>query len=161
MGWRCTVEGTFNNGRWTGTRTATSTGAAQIVLSGDPQTDTLNFQKEVMIGDYLSVNGVTVVHVTDATPDGLTLATDTTVPAGSGLSVSPRPPTFEQIIPLTSGAQVFAGNKTVTGKVIATAGLGVGNSAAATTLGSVVKTIEVFDASGNPLGFIPVYDSIT
>jgi hypothetical protein len=161
MGWRCTVGGTFNNGRWTNTRTATSTGTAQIVLSGAPQANTLNFQKEVMIGDYLLVNGVTVVHVTDATPDGLTLTTDVTVPVGSGLSISPRPPTFEQIIPLTSGAQIFAGNKTVTGKVMATAGIGVGNSAAATTLGSVVKKIEVFDASGNPLGFIPVYDSIT
>jgi hypothetical protein len=40
-------------------------------------------------------------------------------------------------------------------------GLGVGNSAAATTLGSVTDRIEVFDAAGASLGFIPVYDSIT
>lgn len=39
--------------------------------------------------------------------------------------------------------------------------LGVGNSAAATTLGSVTKKIEIFDASGSSLGFIPVYDAIT
>lgn len=39
--------------------------------------------------------------------------------------------------------------------------LGVNNSAAATTLGSVTKKIEVFDAAGNSLGFIAVYDSIT
>ena len=38
--------------------------------------------------------------------------------------------------------------------------LGVGNSAAATTPGSVVKKIEVFDASGISLGFVPVYDAI-
>lgn len=39
--------------------------------------------------------------------------------------------------------------------------LGVGNSASATTPGTVVKKIEVFDASGTSLGFLPVYDSIT
>lgn len=49
---------------------------------------------------------------------------------------------------------------TVAGQVRATS-LGVGNSAAATTLGSVTKKIEVFDASGASLGFVPVYDAIT
>ena len=39
--------------------------------------------------------------------------------------------------------------------------LGVGNSAAATTPGNVVKKIEVFDDAGNSLGFLAVYDSIT
>jgi hypothetical protein len=42
-----------------------------------------------------------------------------------------------------------------------TGGLGVGNSAAATTLGTVVAQMEIFDASGNSLGFIPIYDAIT
>lgn len=46
-------------------------------------------------------------------------------------------------------------------KFVATAGLGVGNSAAATTLGTVVKKIEVFDQAGTSLGFVPVYNSIT
>jgi hypothetical protein len=41
------------------------------------------------------------------------------------------------------------------------ASLGVGNSAAATSLGSVVKKIQVFDASGNSLGYVAVYDAIT
>lgn len=45
-------------------------------------------------------------------------------------------------------------------KVIATAGLGVGNSAAATTPGTVIKKIQVFDASGASLGFVAVYDAI-
>jgi hypothetical protein len=47
------------------------------------------------------------------------------------------------------------------GKLTAVGGLGVGNSAAATTPGSVVKKIQVFDASGTSLGFIPVYNTIT
>lgn len=45
--------------------------------------------------------------------------------------------------------------------LVAALGLGVGNSAAATTPGTVVRRIQVFDASGNSLGFVPVYDSIT
>lgn len=39
--------------------------------------------------------------------------------------------------------------------------LGVGNAASATTPGACVKKIEIFDASGVSLGFIPVYSSIT
>jgi hypothetical protein len=46
---------------------------------------------------------------------------------------------------------------------ILTAGqqLRVGNSAAGSSLGSVTKKIEIFDAAGASLGFIPVYDSIS
>lgn len=39
--------------------------------------------------------------------------------------------------------------------------LGVGNIVAGTTLGTVVRSMEIFDADNNSLGFIPVYDSIT
>ena len=46
-------------------------------------------------------------------------------------------------------------------KFLATAGLGIGNSASATTPGSVVRKMEVFDASGASLGFVPIYGSIT
>jgi hypothetical protein len=46
-------------------------------------------------------------------------------------------------------------------KLTAIGGLGVGNSAAATTPGTVVKKIEIFDAAGVSLGFIPVYSTIT
>lgn len=46
-------------------------------------------------------------------------------------------------------------------KFVTVAGLGVGNSATANTLGTVTRKIEVFDASGASLGFLPVYDAIT
>lgn len=49
----------------------------------------------------------------------------------------------------------------VNGKFMAKAGIGVGNSAAATTPGSVIKKIEVFDEAGTSLGFLPVYGSIS
>ena len=46
-------------------------------------------------------------------------------------------------------------------KIIAAQGLGVGNSVAATTPGSVVKKMQVFDQFGASLGFIPIYSTIT
>lgn len=57
--------------------------------------------------------------------------------------------------------RLAAGQMKATGKLLATAGVGVGNSATATTLGTVTRKIEVFDASGASLGFVPVYGSIT
>lgn len=46
-------------------------------------------------------------------------------------------------------------------KLLTNMGLGVGNSAAATTLGTLSKKMEVFDASGNSIGFVPIYATIT
>ena len=50
---------------------------------------------------------------------------------------------------------------TTQGKILALGGLGVGNSTPATTLGTVVKKMQVFDMAGNSVGFVPVYDAIT
>ncbi len=61
----------------------------------------------------------------------------------------------------TTLERASAGVLKTTGKVTATAGLGVGNSAAAGTPGTVVKKVEIFDAAGTSLGFIAVYDAIT
>ncbi len=46
-------------------------------------------------------------------------------------------------------------------KLLATGGIGVGNSVAATTPGTVTRKIQVFDASGASIGFVPVYDAIS
>jgi len=73
---------------------------------------------------------------------------------GTGSVVRATAPTFASTITVTT-------NAVVTGKVLTTAGLGVGNSVAATTPGTVTKSIEVFDAAGVSLGFIAVYDAIT
>jgi lysophospholipase L1-like esterase len=48
-----------------------------------------------------------------------------------------------------------------TGNLRLTGSLGVGNSAAATTLGTVTRKMEVFNATGTSLGFVAVYDAIT
>lgn len=47
------------------------------------------------------------------------------------------------------------------GIFVAETGLGVGNSAAATIPGTVVKKIEVYDENGTSLGYIAVFDGIT
>lgn len=46
-------------------------------------------------------------------------------------------------------------------KFVAALGIGVGNSASGSTPGTCVKKMEVFDASGASLGFVPIYDAIT
>ena len=47
------------------------------------------------------------------------------------------------------------------GKVKAPGGIGVGNSAAASTLGTVVRKMEVFNIEGVSIGFVPIYDAVT
>lgn len=82
---------------------------------------------------------------------GALLFTDNSFDIGASGLTRPRTGYF--------GTNVVAG-----GKALLTGGLGVGNSAAATqVLGAVavVKKIEVFDASGASLGFLPVYSAIT
>lgn len=48
----------------------------------------------------------------------------------------------------------------VIGKVFATKGLAL-DTVAATTLGSVIRRVQVYDANGNAIGFVPVYNNIT
>ena len=61
----------------------------------------------------------------------------------------------------TGWAQLAAEGRAVTGKLLTTGGIGVGNSVAATTPGTVTRKIEVFDAAGASLGFAALYGSIT
>lgn len=56
---------------------------------------------------------------------------------------------------------VSNGNLKCNQKILAEDGLGVGNSAAATTPGTVIGKMQVFDAAGSPLGFVALYDAIT
>lgn len=58
-----------------------------------------------------------------------------------------------------SGAAVLIDDNT--GVVGHRGKIGTNQSAAATTLGSVTKKLEIFDNAGNSLGFIPIYGSIT
>lgn len=63
---------------------------------------------------------------------------------------------------VTTAFNIDVNSNLATGfKLLATGGIGVGNSAAATTPGSVTRKIEIFDAAGASLGFVPVYDAIS
>jgi hypothetical protein len=71
----------------------------------------------------------------------------------TGNVYSGTPDTSTTIDLSVGGAATFDGNLPNT--------LRVGNSAAATTPGSVVKKIQVFDEHGVSLGYLPVYNGIT
>lgn len=58
-----------------------------------------------------------------------------------------------------SGAAILINDST--GVVGHRGKIGTNQTAAATTLGSVTKKLEIFDNAGNSLGFIPIYGSIT
>lgn len=70
-----------------------------------------------------------------------------------------------QWLPITggtlSGALEVQGELSTTAKMLADAGIGVGNSFPATTPGTVIAAFEVFDETGASIGFVPVYDTIT
>lgn len=68
--------------------------------------------------------------------------------------------TADALLAPLAGAD-FTGAVTTTAKFLATEGIGVGNFAAGTTLGTVVGGFEVFDDAGVSVGFVPVYDAIT
>ena len=63
----------------------------------------------------------------------------------------------------TGNTEIGAGSgiTKATGKIVAATGIGVGNSASASALGTLSKKMEVFDASGASLGFVPIYTTIT
>lgn len=64
----------------------------------------------------------------------------------------------------TEGAfsQIRASDAKLTGKVLATGGLGVGNIVGAAAItGALAAKMEVFNSLGASLGFIPVYTAIT
>ena len=62
---------------------------------------------------------------------------------------------------LTAGAAVYEAVEYNTIASAAQVASSIEANAAATTLGSVTKKIEIFNAAGTSLGFVPVYDSIT
>ena len=64
--------------------------------------------------------------------------------------------------PAVTGNVIVAADRVNAGGVLLDGGkIGVGNSAAGSTLGTVVRKVEIFDAAGTSLGFVPVYNSIT
>lgn len=96
----------------------------------------------------LKQNGTTALTIANSTLNATFASTTEATTGGAGS--------------LTTAGGIYAAKKIISNTfLVATSGLCVGNSAAATTPGSVVKKIEVFDTAGTSLGFVPVYSAIT
>lgn len=66
-----------------------------------------------------------------------------------------------QVTPNTTNTPVDALTIDQNKNLLSAGGLGVGNSAAATTPGTVTRKMQVFNAAGVSLGFVAIYDAIT
>lgn len=157
---------------------AATVGAARVVLyarDSDKGVDTAFIVAEGKPGGafsipYAALTGrdllfATVSYSSNGTPSvsDLEHADWETLPVAAGtVEVTEIVTTIINTTDLTAtGDGAFNGELRAVGKVVAEDGLAVGNSAAATTPGTVVNKIEVFDAAGVSLGFVAVFDSIS
>ena len=88
----CVQEGTA--GSYSGGRTATANGTADIRLSGTAMSSLYDL-KDFKVGDVLTISGVTA-RVKTVSADGLALTLTAAIPAGSGLFIAFRNPNFKQ-----------------------------------------------------------------
>lgn len=114
--------------------------------SGDNHVVDVVGDLDLNAGAALIGNGVSSVRLSASTP-GMVMDISGTV-AGLG-----------DVDENNSGAAVLVDDNT--GVVGHRGKIGTNQTAAATTLGSVTKKLEVFDNTGASLGFIPIYGSIT
>lgn len=98
------------------------------------------------VGDGLSISALITARIAAQAP-GMVMDISGTV-AGLG-----------DVDENNSGAAVLVDDNT--GVVGHRGKIGTNQTAAATTLGSVTKKLEIFDNAGTSLGFIPIYGSIT
>ena len=111
------------------------------IVRADQHTQHLSYGSgDVLLSSRLSTN----------TQDSFSLAANGTMQWGGG-----------GVAPDITLSRPAGGRLLTNVKFCATGGIGVGNSAAATTPGTVTKKMEVFDASGVSLGFVAIYDAIT
>jgi hypothetical protein len=112
-----------------------------------------------VVGNHVNQAHLTfpAVWAEDGSKQGTVAATEVTVAANEVVAGVPYSlPAAVAVLQRSA-----AGQFTVNGQLIVTKGLGVGNSAVATTPGAVVRKIEVFSSTGVSLGFIPVYKTIS
>ena len=150
---------TFNNVSFVGTAAASTNWFTNlpdaVLLAGDH--GRYNFRTRVDFADQIatqpSASGNTVLSANVGgadTFDRLRILGSGQIEIGSGAAARD-----------TNLYRAAANQLKTDDMLITVIGLGVGNSAAATTLGSVTDRIEVFDAAGASLGFLAVYDAIT
>ncbi|MFG3558615.1 right-handed parallel beta-helix repeat-containing protein [Micromonospora sp. NPDC047557] len=102
------------------------------------------------------------LFVKDNDPNDTTLiSTDVTLAWNTVEGAIPYTAPAETVVMHRSGPAMITaqGSLKTSGKVIAGGGLGVGNSVTATTVGSVVRKMEVFSSTGQSLGWIAIHNS--
>ena len=135
-----------------------SPSVALNVVSSNPNDTTLGIS-----GQELGRGTVKVTHTgtgDDANASALSLRLNGTGTAAQGIFLDATSGTTGKLLNLRNAgdSKIVA---TSDGKLLATGGLGVGNSAPATAItGAVVRKVEVFDGNGVSLGYVPVYRSM-
>lgn len=133
-----------------------STSGASLASFRNNGTEVLNIDKDG--GIYLPLGGIGIRNnVGGGTGVWIQAGTGGSQYFGVGQSGG------AQYVHFTSVPISLSGSSLVSDSRVTVASLGVGNSASASVIpvANLVKKIEVFDASGTSLGFVPVYSSIT
>jgi hypothetical protein len=132
------------------------TSVALNVIASNPQATAFGVR-----GHELGRGTAKITHVgtgTDANASALSLLLSGTGTAAQGIFLDAPATTTGKLLNLRNGGvqQLVV---TPQGMLLARGGIGVGNSTAASTLGPLVRAVEVFDAAGRSLGYVPVYGS--
>ncbi|PWK47246.1 right-handed parallel beta-helix repeat-containing protein [Actinoplanes xinjiangensis] len=147
-----TITGNRVHNKRKSTCIAVNQGSHHVVVVGNHCRQDDPDRAAIWVKPVETVNGTVVPGATEVTVawNNVEAAVDWYAPADA------------VIMQRTGDAEISAvGTIKTTGKMLATGGIGVGNSAAASRPGTVVRKIEVFSPTGASLGFVPVYNSIT
>jgi hypothetical protein len=112
----------------------------------------------VSVGMHIQINPSQPVDI-DATASLWPTAVAIKIPAGT-LSAFELANVFQNLDSFVQAPLGVASTRAGQ-MLIAQGGLGIGNAVSATTPGSVVKKVQIFDNFGNSLGYLPVYSSIS
>jgi hypothetical protein len=128
------------------------------VVSSNPNDTTLGIS-----GQELGRGTAKITHTgtgNDANASALSLRLNGAGTAAQGIFLDATNGTTGKLLNLRNAGDTKIA-ATSDGKLLATGGLGVGNSAPASSItGGVVRKIEVFDRNGASLGYVPVYTSM-
>ncbi|MCZ7377089.1 right-handed parallel beta-helix repeat-containing protein [Micromonospora sp. WMMC250] len=93
--------------------------------------------------------------------DSTLISTDVTLAWNTVEAAIPYAAPAETVVMHRSGPAMITaqGSLKTSGKVIAGGGLGVGNTVTATSVGSIVRKMEVFSSTGQSLGWVAIHNS--
>jgi hyaluronoglucosaminidase len=134
----------------------TPTSVALNVIATNPHATAFGVR-----GHELGRGTAKITHVgtgTDANASALSLLLSGSGTAAQGIFLDAPTGTTGKLLNLRNGG-VQQLVLTPQGRLLARGGIGVGNSVPATTLGSLARAVEVFDAAGRSIGYVPVYGS--